>query len=44
MITPKPVLDYCYGFESIDELDFEKGNGLIPAVIQNAQTGQVLMV
>ena len=44
MITPKPVLDYCYGFESIDELDFEKGNGLIPAIIQNAQTGQVLMV
>lgn len=44
MITPKPVLDYCYGFESIDELDFQKGNGLIPAVIQNAQTGQVLMV
>lgn len=44
MITPKPVLDYCYGFESIDELNFEKGNGLIPAVIQNAQTGQVLMV
>ena len=44
MVTPKPVLDYCYGFESIDELDFEKGNGLIPAVIQNAQTGQVLMV
>ena len=44
MITPKPVLDYCYGFEKIDELDFEKGNGLIPAVIQNAQTGQVLMV
>lgn len=44
MITPKPVLDYCYGFESIDELDFGKGNGLIPAVIQNAQTGQVLMV
>ena len=38
------MLDYCYGFESIDELDFEKGNGLIPAVIQNAQTGQVLMV
>ena len=44
MIIPKPVLDYCYGFEKIDELDFEKGNGLIPAVIQNAQTGQVLIV
>ena len=44
MITPKPVLDYCYGYSRALRLDFEKGNGLIPAVIQNAQTGQVLMV
>jgi phosphoribosyl-ATP pyrophosphohydrolase/phosphoribosyl-AMP cyclohydrolase len=28
----------------IDELDFEKLNGLIPAVIQDESTGQVLMV
>jgi len=26
------------------KLDFEKGNGLIPAIIQHAQTGQVLML
>ena len=27
-----------------DSLDFDKQGGLIPAVIQNAQTGRVLMV
>ena len=26
------------------KLDFKKGNGLIPAIIQDYQTGQVLMV
>ena len=25
-------------------IDFEKGNGLVPAIIQNADTGQVLML
>lgn len=29
---------------SIDEIAFEKGNGLIPAVIQDAQTRNVLML
>ncbi len=26
------------------KVDFEKGNGLVPAIIQNANTGQVLML
>ena len=26
------------------ELDFAKGNGLVPAIIQDAQTGKVLML
>lgn len=30
--------------ESIDQVDFEKENGLVPAVIQDAQTGKVLML
>jgi len=29
---------------NIDKLDFEKGDGLIPAIIQNADTFQVLML
>ena len=29
---------------NIDELDFKKGNGLIPAIIQHFETGQVLML
>jgi phosphoribosyl-ATP pyrophosphohydrolase/phosphoribosyl-AMP cyclohydrolase len=29
---------------NIDELDFDKGNGLIPAIIQDATTYQVLML
>ncbi len=29
---------------NIEELDFEKGNGLIPAIIQDARTHQVLML
>ena len=31
-------------FESIDQIDFEKVNGLVPAVIQDAQTDKVLML
>lgn len=38
------MLEFCHGFEKISELDFAKGNGLIPAIVQNAQDGQVLML
>ena len=38
------MLEYRHGFEKIEELDFQKGNGLIPAIVQNAQDGQVLML
>ena len=38
------MLEYRHGFEKIEELDFKKGNGLIPAIVQNAQDGQVLML
>lgn len=38
------ALEYCHGFDSFDELDFAKGNGLIPAIVQHNQTGQVLML
>ncbi len=31
-------------FESIDQIDFEKVNGLVPAVVQDAQTSKVLML
>lgn len=31
-------------FPSIDELDFEKGTGLIPAIVQDATSGNVLML
>jgi len=30
--------------DKIDELDFEKTGGLIPAIIQDANTGVVLML
>ena len=30
--------------EALKRLDFEKGNGLMPAVIQNAVSGRVLML
>lgn len=30
--------------QNIDELDFEKGAGLLPAIIQHADTGAVLML
>lgn len=36
--------EYCQGFEKISEIDFAKGNGLVPAIVQNAQDGQVLML
>jgi len=32
------------GFPDLDRLDFAKGNGLMPAVIQHAGTGAVLMI
>lgn len=38
------VREFCHGFEKASELDFAKGNGLIPAIVQNAQDGQVLML
>ncbi|MBO6258076.1 MAG: phosphoribosyl-AMP cyclohydrolase [Succinivibrio sp.] len=37
-------LNFVHGFESIDELDFDKVDGLIPAIVQDCQTGQVLML
>lgn len=36
--------EFCHGFEKLEELDFAKGDGLIPAIVQNAQNGQVLML
>ena len=38
------VIRYFHGFQSIDELDFEKVNGLMPAIVQDCQTGMVLML
>lgn len=38
------VRKFCNGFKSVDELDFAKGGGLLPAIIQHVQTGQVLML
>ena len=35
---------YLHGFQSIDELDFDKVGGLMPAIVQDCQTGQVLMM
>jgi phosphoribosyl-ATP pyrophosphohydrolase/phosphoribosyl-AMP cyclohydrolase len=32
------------GFRQLDRLDFSKGNGLLPAVIQHAGIGTVLMI
>ncbi len=31
-------------YEMIEQINFEKQGGLVPAVIQDATTGQVLMV
>jgi phosphoribosyl-AMP cyclohydrolase / phosphoribosyl-ATP pyrophosphohydrolase len=36
--------DGAIGFSALDRLDFNKGEGLIPAVIQHAGTGVVLMI
>jgi phosphoribosyl-AMP cyclohydrolase / phosphoribosyl-ATP pyrophosphohydrolase len=36
--------DGAIGFSDLDRLDFTKGDGLIPAVIQHAGTGAVLMI
>lgn len=30
--------------DALDEIDFEKGNGLVPCVTQHARTGRVLML
>lgn len=30
--------------EFINEVDFEKGNGLVPAIVQDFQNGEVLMM
>ena len=30
--------------EQIDQLDFAKGNGLVPAIVQNTVSGRVLML
>lgn len=38
------IVEFCHGFEKPGELNFAKGGGLIPAIVQNAQTGQVLML
>ena len=38
------MVEFCHGFAKVSELDFAKGNGLIPAIVQNAQDGQVLML
>ena len=38
------MIRYFHGFQSIDELDFEKVDGLMPAIVQDCQTGQVLMM
>lgn len=38
------MLENCHGFTCYSDLDFKKGGGLIPAIVQNAQTGQVLML
>ena len=38
------VKRYLHGFQSIDELDFDKVGGLMPAIVQDCQTGQVLMM
>ena len=33
-----------HGFQSIDELDFDKVDGMMPAIVQDCQTAQVLMM
>ena len=38
------VIRYFHGFQAIDELDFAKVGGLMPAIVQDCQTGMVLML
>lgn len=38
------MIRYFHGFQSIDELDFSKNSGLIPAIVQDCQTVMVLML
>ncbi len=38
------MIRYFHGFEAIDDLDFEKNDGLIPVIVQDCQTAQVLML
>ncbi len=40
----KSAINFCHGFTSAKDLDFAKGQGLIPAIVQHCQTGQVLML
>jgi phosphoribosyl-AMP cyclohydrolase / phosphoribosyl-ATP pyrophosphohydrolase len=42
--APVKSTDGAIGFSDLDRLDFAKGNGLIPAVIQHAGTSVVLMI
>lgn len=37
-------VEYCHGFVSLWELNYDQESGLLPAVVQHHQTGQVLMV
>ena len=36
--------EYCHGFTKVSDIDFAKGDGLVPVIVQNAQDGQVLML
>jgi phosphoribosyl-AMP cyclohydrolase / phosphoribosyl-ATP pyrophosphohydrolase len=38
------MVGHGVNFENLDLLDFGKGGGLVPAVVQHARTGTVLMV
>ncbi len=38
------MIRYFHGFKEIEELDFAKNDGLIPAIVQDCQTGMVLMM
>jgi phosphoribosyl-ATP pyrophosphohydrolase/phosphoribosyl-AMP cyclohydrolase len=42
--VPGTGTDGPIGFSELDRLDFAKGDGLLPAVIQHAGTGVVLMI
>ena len=38
------MIRYFHGFKDYADLDFKKVGGLMPAIIQDCQTGQVLML